>query len=274
MNSVVTIHDLKYLRYHHLLKGASQLKAMYLKRIMRSVAKKARKIIAVSRSTRRDIVMLLGVEESKIEVIHEASNLASYSPAGCEDNGSRYSTGLPYFLCVAERRPHKNLEGLMEAFAIFKRRYDKWGTSLVLVGKEYSRHEDSLVDAKYRDIQGDVTITGFVPDEDLRVLYGEAEIFLLVSFYEGFGIPILEAMDCGTPVITSNISSMPEVAGDAAILVDPHDPEEIARAMLAIMGSRSLRDELVQKGYARARVFSWEETARQTLEVYEKVWSA
>ena len=275
LKSVVTIHDLKYLRYPRFLKGAFRLKGSYLKYIIQKGADKADKIIAVSRSTKSDIVTLLGIEEDKIEVIYEASNLGLYSVKNSTDKCpiiERYSIRRPYFLYIGEKRPHKNLEGLIEAFAIFKSRYDKWGSHLVIVGKEYSQYKGPLVQAKEHGLLESIIFTGFVPDEHLEAIYSEAEVFLLVSFYEGFGIPILEAMECGTPVITSNISSMPEVAGDAAILVNPHDPEEIAKAMFAIMDSSSLRDELIQKGYERVQMFSWDKTARQTLEVYEEVY--
>ena len=120
-------------------------------------------------------------------------------------------------------------------------------------------------------ISEDIVFTDFVPDDHLKALYSQAAIFIYVSFYEGFGLPILEAMQMGTPVVTSNVSSMPEVAGDAAILVDPYNPEEIAQAMFQIMNSEDLRDTLIRKGYTRGQAFSWEKTANQTIEVYREV---
>lgn len=277
LRSVVTIHDLKFLRHPEYLRRASRLKGYYLRFAIKEAVARAKRVIAVSSSTKRDIVSLLGTEEPKIVVIPEASYLGIYGQALPEGGAiamDRYGLRRPYFLFIGERRPHKNLERLVDAFAIFKQRYDDWDCRLVIVGKQYAQYTSPLDRVGDRDLRDSVQFTGFVPDEDLRGLYSGAAAFLFVSLYEGFGIPILEAMESGTPVITSNVSSMPEVAGDAAILVDPYDSEAIAKAMAEIMQSPKLREELAQRGYRRARCFSWEETARRTLQVYREVSGA
>jgi glycosyltransferase involved in cell wall biosynthesis len=173
---------------------------------------------------------------------------------------------------VGEKRPHKNLEGLIKAFAIFKEKYDKWNTYLTIVGKRYSSYNEYMTLAESLGVAENLIFTGFIFDEYLKALYSEAEILLLVSFYEGFGIPILEAMECGTPVITSNVSSMPEVAGDAAILVNPYNIQEIVEKMNNIMNSNILKKQLIENGVKRVKQFSWETTARQTLEIYNEIY--
>jgi len=247
-----------------------------LKYVMKKGAEKANKIIAVSKSTKNDLIQLLRINQDKISVIYEACNLARYSydrnTISNSDILKKYSIRKPYFLYVGEKRPHKNLKGLIKAFAIYKEEHDYQDTSLVLTGKKYSTYYDYMSTAENLGIKNNLIFTGFVSEEDLRTIYSEAEILLLVSFYEGFGIPILEAMECGIPVITSKVSSMPEVAGEAALLVDPNNVIGIAETMRSITSSKKIRDELIEKGFKRVKQFSWEKTAGKTLEVYYEVY--
>jgi len=276
IKGIVTFHDLKYIKYPYFLNKFSTIKSKYLKYTMKKGAEKASKIIAVSRSTKKDIIHLLGIEKDKITVIYEASNLGMYSRKndGISNNDilKKYSIQKPYFLYVGEKRPHKNLEGLIKAFAIFKEKYDSRNSSLVIVGKRYSGYKEYITRAKNLGVVKNIIFTGFIFDEHLKALYSEAEILLLVSFYEGFGIPILEAMECGTPVITSNVSSMPEVAGNAAILVDPNNVQEIVEKMNNIVKSKTLRKQLIESGLKRVKQFSWERTASQTLKVFNEIY--
>jgi len=276
IKSVVTFHDLKYIKYPYFLNKFSKIKSKYLKYTMIKGAEKANKIIAVSQSTKKDIIHLLGIEEGKIAVIHEASNLGVYYRKNDDvlngDILKKYSIQKPYFLYVGEKRPHKNLEGLIKAFAIFKEKYDSRNSFLVLTGKKYSTYHEYITTAENLGVKDRLIFTGFIPEEHLKAIYSEAEILLLLSFYEGFGIPILEAMECGIPVITSNISSMPEVAGEAALLVDPNNIQEIAEAMNNIVSSKTLRKQLIESGLKRVKQFSWERTARQTLKVYNEIY--
>ena len=227
IKSIVTFHDLKYIKYPYFLNRFSTIKSKYLKYTMKKGAEKANKIIAVSQSTKKDIVHLLGIEKDKIRVVYEASNLSMYSRKNDDilnsDILKKYSIQKPYFLYVGEKRPHKNLDGLVKAFAIFKEKYESRNILLVLTGKKYSTYHKYVTTAEKFGVKDSLIFTGFISDEDLKTIYSEAEALLFVSFYEGFGIPILEAMECGIPVITSNISSMPEVAGEAALLVDPNN---------------------------------------------------
>lgn len=274
--SIVTFHDLKYIKYPYFLNKFSTIKSKYLKYTMKKGAEKASKIIAVSQSTKNDIIHLLGIEKDKIIVIYEASNLGMYPKVNGEMANSdilkKYSIQKPYFLYVGEKRPHKNLEGLIKAFAIFKEKYDSRNSSLVLTGKKYSTYHEYITIAENLGVKNSLIFTGFIPEKYLKTIYSEAETLLLISFYEGFGIPILEAMECGIPVITSNISSMPEVAGKAALLVDPNNIQEIVEAMNDIVSSKILRKQLIESGFKRVKQFSWERTARQTLKVYNEIY--
>jgi glycosyltransferase involved in cell wall biosynthesis len=276
IKKIVTIHDLKYLKYPHFFKDFSKIKAKYLEYTMKKGAEKADVIIAVSQSTKKDIINLLGIEKDKIRVIYEASNLGMYSRKNDNilnsDILKKYSIQKPYFLYVGEKRPHKNIEGLIGAFAIFKEKYDQWKTYLVIIGKKYLKYQDYINKAEQLGVMNYLIFTGFIPDEHLKSIYSEAEALLFLSFYEGFGIPILEAMECGIPVITSNISSMPEVAGDAALLVDPGNIQKIAAHMNNVMESESLKKQLIEKGWKRNKQFSWELSARETLKLYDEIY--
>jgi len=274
--SIVTIHDLTYVKNPGWLRGAARIKAAYYTRALRHGARKASRIIADSESTRRDIAGFFGVNRDKIKVIYLAGGFGSRMGGNSGDDGRvlrKYAIRKPYFLYLGAKRPHKNLIGLIKAFAIFKRYYDTWGIQLVVAGAEYSKYRAYLEQAEKMGLTENIHFTGFVSEEHLMAVYRQAELFMLVSFCEGFGIPILEAMACGTPVITSKISSMPEVAGDAALLTDPHDPEDMACKMAAIMKSGKLRDDLVKKGFERVREFSWKKTAKETLRLYDEVLS-
>ncbi|ADN02507.1 hypothetical protein STHERM_c15670 [Spirochaeta thermophila DSM 6192] len=271
---VVTIHDLKYLKYPRFMGNAWWLKTRYLELVFKSAAKRCAKVIAVSHATKRDIVDLFSIPDpDRIVVIHEAGGLFSAS-SNVPEQGDRiletYGVKRPYFLFLGEHRPHKNIEGVIEAFERF-RQMCRDPFHLVITGKVHPSYRARMTRLKWgRD---DVVFTGFIPDEHLPVLYRHAYGFLLPSFYEGFGIPILEAMEAGVPVITSNVSSMPEVGGDACLTVSPYDPEDIARKMYVLATDAGLHALLREKGYARAKEFSWEKAARETLKVYEQVGS-
>ena len=190
MKSIVTIHDLKYLKYPYLFGNTilSTPKLEYLKYIIRKSAKKAHKIITVSKSTKIDIIKLLNTKEDKIKVIYESSNLALYANQKfcCNSNSKileKFSIKKPYLLYVGEKRPHKNLKGLIKAFALFKQKYDIWNTYLVITGKEYSDYKDYIYEAENLGVLSNIIITGFIPDEYMCAVYTEAEILLLVSFY-------------------------------------------------------------------------------------------
>jgi glycosyltransferase involved in cell wall biosynthesis len=227
-------------------------------------------VITVSRQSCQDLIKYLPVNPKKINVIPEAASLhfhplneAEYLPA-LERHGIR----RPYILSVGSLEPRKNLLRLLEAYA----RLEGSRPSLVIAGARNYWKSSPVVETVSRlGLEQHVRFTGYVEDADLPALYSAASLFVFPSLYEGFGLPVLEAMACGTPVVTSSVSSLPEVAGDAALLVDPRDVDAIASAMRRILDDSDLAADLRARGLARAAQFSWERTARETLAVYEKV---
>lgn len=248
--------------------------------------RKADRIITFSENSKKDMTKLLGIPEEKIEVIYLSAD-PRFSPVRDRQAIAkiigRYSVREKFILYLGGFAEHKNIERLVRAFYEFSLSSgDEW--QLVLAGKlpdekienadDLTKHEPvqkirSLVTTLGLDAK--VIFTGFVPDEDLPTLYSAASIFVFPSLYEGFGLPPLEAMACGTPVVASNTSSLPEVIGDAGVLVNPFSIDEITSAVRSVLKSKSRQREMSCKGVERARRFSWEETARKTLTVYRQV---
>jgi glycosyltransferase involved in cell wall biosynthesis len=176
----------------------------------------------------------------------------------------------PYVLYVGTLQPRKNVKMLIDAYTMMRRKTGI-GHKLLMIGKPKYRFAPVFDAIKASGFENDILFTGFVTDDDLPMYYNAAEVFVFPSRYEGFGLPVLEAFGCGTPVITTTSSSLPEVAGDAAVLVDPYDTEALADAMENVLGNEKLRTKLRADGLARAAEFSWERTARMTMDVYERV---
>lgn len=259
--SIITVHDLKYLLYPHFF--GQRLKTAYYSWVVKRGILKAARIIAVSGSTKKDIVNL-GVSYEKITVIYEANTLDYDDRA---DALPEVAGGKPYMLFVGEDRPHKNIDRLVKSHVAL---YDSLGEQcprLVLAGADSQR-----LCRIYSDIANEkgIIFAGPVDDDELKKLYRNALALVYPSLYEGFGLPILEAMAAGTPVITSNYSATAEIAGGAARLVDPYNVNEIAEAMLKISRCQGERNKLRQLGLNRARNFSWQKAAISTLELYEK----
>lgn len=233
--------------------------------------REAGKIIAISESTKRDAVRLYGIPEEKVEVTHLAVD-ARFRPA---DAGAvamvRERHRLPerFLLYVGTIEPRKNLPVLLDALKILAERGR--GVPLVVAGAKGWMYEEFFRKVRKTGLEGNVLFTGYIPDEDLPGLYSAAEAFLFPSLYEGFGFPVLEAMACGTPVVCSNTSSLPEVAGKAAILLSPEAPGDWADTIQGILDSGTLRERMRQEGFRRASLFSWEKTARETWKVYRRM---
>lgn len=231
-------------------------------------------IIAVSESTKRNLQELLGLEAKKIKVIHNGIS-PIFHPQGA-GNAAKYTAGKygvsPNYVCaVGTLEPRKNLVRLIEAFAILKRR-DGCPPQLVIAGpRGWGNLQLEKKAEKAGLTGGDVIFLGFVPDQDLPLLYSGAAVFVFPSLYEGFGLPLLEAMACGTPVVCSNRSSLPEIGVDAVLYVNPESAEEIAFAIEKILGDSILRESLIQRGLKRAGEFSWDSCARSFLSVFEEV---
>lgn len=267
--AVITVHDLAFLRYPELVTEDSR---RYYGQLARAVHS-AEGIIAVSEATRRDMAELLGLAPERVRVIHHAVD-DGFRPLDNEAvEHYRRQRGLPrgFILWVGTLEPRKNLGTLLRALARVTEQRPALNPTLVLAGAPGWLYEDDLHLVDKLHLAENVVRLGPVPFEELPLLYNAARLFVFPSLYEGFGFPPLEAMACGIPVISSNSSAMPEVLGDAALLLDPLDVEGFAAAMVRMLEDEDLRQEMQRRGLARAAGFSWERTARQTLALYHEV---
>jgi glycosyltransferase involved in cell wall biosynthesis len=242
------------------------------RRRYQDIAERTAHIITISESTKRDIVERLGIAAHRITCIYPSVSRA-YRPRAldeCLSIRKKYGINTEYLVCVGNISRRKNVLRLLEAFAQLPGSL-LTTTTLVLAGRETYGEESVRDQIRSLSLGDTVVVTGYVPQEDLPTLVAGARAMVLVSLYEGFGFPVLEAMASGVPVITSNVSSLPEVAGDAALLVDPHDATAISSAIERIMTDETLREELRRKGLARASQFSWDEATAQTLALYRRV---
>lgn len=261
---VVTIHDLIYLLFPEAV--SIPMGKQYARFMINAAMKKAEKVITVSDHTRKDLLGMFGDDyDPKVKVIQEASSriFRQIDDKTAEaDVRCRYRLSDRIILYVGSVKPHKNLETLLEVFSMIK----KWGVphQLVVCGR-WDKKQDHL---KERMIGKDILYLGEVPTEDLIVLYNMADALVHLSLYEGFGLTVLEAMQCGTPVIVSNASSLPEVAGKAGFAVPPHDVKQIADALYNVLVNSELRTGMIETGLEHVKQFSWERAARDTLKVY------
>nr|MBC7245819.1 glycosyltransferase family 4 protein [Chloroflexota bacterium] len=265
---VVTIHDV----FAWSCPGHSALPDTLIYRYwLPRVLPRVNAVITVSQVSKTDIVNYLRIPDDKVHVIYEGVD-ASYHPIPWEETGqmtSRYGLPRGYILFVGSVEERKNLRRLLQAYALLCERGEQ--RRLVVVGPHKWKYTRILQTVAELGIGQRVIFTGYIPDEDLPALYSGADLFVFPSLYEGFGLPPLEAMACGTPVVCSNAGSLPEVVGDAALLVDPYDVEALAEAMHRVLHDPALCEELRQKGLARAQQFTWEKAALETLAVYEGV---
>lgn len=268
--AVITVHDLAFLHWPHFVTKDS---AAYYGQIDRAV-RHARHIIVPSDNTKQDLIGQLGVPENRVSVIPEAAD-PSFQPLPVAPTRQaimeKYELPGAYILFVSTIEPRKNVTGLLHAFHHLRERYRATDVTLVLAGSHGWLYEETLAVVNSLKLENATRFLGRVSDEELRRLYVGARCHVHPAHYEGFGLPPLEAMACGTPTIVSNSSSLPEVVGDAALLVDPNNPEEIAVAMHRLLIDDDLHGELRAKGLQRAQCFSWESAAHSTLEVYQMV---
>ena len=260
---IVTVHDLVRLCFSFTKETLSE---RILLRLDRHYVKRAIHLIAVSQNTKHDLMKYLRIPENRISVIYNGIDHSIFKPYEAK------VLDKPYILYVGSERPRKNLSRLFEAFARVKGEFPE--LRLVKMGavgrsEEYRRNVMRKLDSL--GITGDVIFVDSASGLDLAHYYSSASLLAYPSLYEGFGLPLLEAMACGCPVVTSNTSSMPEVAGEAGIMVDPYDIDALTKAIKQVLTDDTLRDNMVMKGLEQARMFSWEKTVEQTLEVYNKV---
>lgn len=254
--TIVNIHDLRFV---HLPIGYSKMKIFYKNLSYRNSTKRADAIICISHYTKKDLLEFAPINSEKIEVTYGGVN-RTFSPINkkkSDEIRNKYGISNKYILSISNYR-HKNVESLINTFKILKKR-EKIPHQLVIIGKAVSQ------------LNTDIILLENVPNEDMPLLYSSAEIFVFLSLFEGFGLPPLEAMASGCPVVSSNRTSLPEVIGDTGILIDPEDTKEIIVAIMKVISNNNLRENLIQKGLERAKQFSWENTAKKTLEIYNKI---
>lgn len=271
---VVSIHDLSF---EHLPETFKRRSRAQLRFTVRRSARSAAHILALSEFAREDIIATYGVNPDKVSVVPLAAP-AHFGPVSDEKELQRvrqtYGIEGDYILTVGSIQPRKNLRRLLEAYSVLRgTRPEVKLPKLLLVGKCAWLYDETLRAIEQLEVSNLVILTGYVPEADLPALYSGARCFVYPSYFEGFGLPPLEAMQCGTPVIVGNRTSLPEVVGDAAVLVDPFSVEAIAAAIEKVIRDSDLCRTLRVKGLERARLFEWRETARQTLAVYEKAAS-
>lgn len=262
------IHDINFVHYP---KDLSFIVHKYLSYFFPKFAQKASRIATVSEYSKNDIATTYRIAPQKIDVVYNGCNVA-YTPVSetlKEETKKKFSEGQDYFLFVGSLHPRKNIARLFKAFDAFKSNHPNT-VKLIIVGKKYywtKEIKEAHLNMKFKE---DVIFTGRLSTDDLKATLGAALAMTYVPYFEGFGIPILEAMNCDVPVITSNVTSMPEVAKDAALLVDPFSVDSIADALWKLYSDKALRTQLIEKGRIRRRDFSWDKTAALLWESIEK----
>jgi glycosyltransferase involved in cell wall biosynthesis len=268
--SIVTIHDCIHLMFPQYL--PNRLAPAYARTSISLAARRAARVLTVSESSKRDILHYVDTPPEKIDVIYNAYDERFGIEPREEDIDrvrERYQLHDRFVLYAGNVKPHKNLERLIEAFSLVRKH--GLDVKLVLIGDEISGYA-SLRRAVHRhQLHQFVRFLGYLPEDTLATMYRLASVFVFPSLYEGFGLPPLEAMASGTPVVTSNISSLPEVAGDAALLVDPYSPGAIAEGIERVLTDAALHRDLREKGLARAKQFSWEDAVRRVRTIYREV---
>ncbi|HZR64840.1 MAG TPA: glycosyltransferase family 1 protein [Terriglobales bacterium] len=274
---VVTAHDL--LDHMYRARSGSGIKRYLHFNLTRRVLRGAARIFAVSRFTKTEIQKLFGIDPAKIEVIYNAIDQRFLSGHSTDADrkflAERYQVTYPFLLYAGRISPHKNLVRIIEAFSALKADLVKQelypDLKLIIIGDELSKNPDLRRTVVRGGVQNDVRFMGFVPIDVLRIFYDLAKVFVFPSLYEGFGLPPLEAMAHGTPVLTSNTSSIPEVVGNAAVIVNPENVFEIMRALERVLLDQPLREKMRLRGYEQVKKFSWKNAAESILAAYEQI---
>lgn len=266
---IVTIHDLTLLFYPQAAKDINFFKHLGFRYVIKKAVRHAAKIIAVSENTKKDITQVFKVKSQKIKVIYEAADdkvFDNIKNMDIEKIKKQYNIDKPVILYVGQFRGHKNVVGLIKAFKKLKKEIP---CQLVLLGKKDLNVE--IQESLDRETEkGDILMPGFVLDKDLACWYKLADIFVLPSFYEGFGLPGLESMIAGTPVVASNRASLPEIYKDAVLYFDPFDTADIADKIKRVLQNKNLQNKLIENGRRVSREYSWKKTAEETLDLYKK----
>lgn len=252
--NIVVIHDLAYRRFRD---ETDFFAGAYMRLMYFAASRFAKKIITVSEFSKKELLELYRPAKEKVSVIYEGPPAMKTS--------SEKTINEPYFFFIGNTRPRKNLKRLLEAFRIFSKNHPDY--RLVLAGKSEKRFLDLDTEIKRLNLENKIIQAGVVTDKEKTSLYQGSSGLLFPSLYEGFGLPVLEAQSLGVPVLTSRLASLPEVAGDAAIYVDPYDPQDIAKGMVKIVEDTAFRNGIIKKGFENLKRFSWEKTAKETLDL-------
>lgn len=258
---VMNIYDLTFIKYPQFVNSRVKTYSQRVKECL----KWTDLILTISESTKQDIIEYLGVKPEKIYVTYLASRYTEIPQIYPSVEHLK-----PYILFVSTIEPRKNLTNLITAFNHLKQTH-KIEHKLVLIGQKGWRYESIFVAINNSPYQQDIHHLDYLSDNEVAAFYSQADVFAYPSIYEGFGLPVLEAMTLNAPVVTSNTSSLPEVVGDAAILIDPQDPLQIAEAIIQVISNTHLRQSLIEKGKERVKIFSWEKTAQETLKAYRTI---
>ncbi len=266
---ITTIYDLSFIRYPEAFRPHNR---WYLRTFTKHSARRAKAIIAISESTRQDVIQAFGVSPEKVHTVYCGvdSDFKPLPPTAIA--AFKAKKGLPekFILRLGTIEPRKNVEGLIKAYALW-RKQDKNAPKLFIAGGKGWYYQRVFQLVEELGLNEHIVFPGYLPQEDLPLWYNASDLFVYPSHFEGFGLPVLEAMACGTPVITSNVSSLPEVAGEAGILVSPTDTKALSQAMQTIFHNAELTRQMQEKGLAQAAKFNWRKTAAQTAQIYSRV---
>lgn len=267
---VITSYDLAIFREPETYQLS---RVLYWRKLFKRAIQRSSCVVAISNTTRDDLIELMHVPPQKIRVIYCGVNPRFRSiKDGDILEHVRMKYGLPknFLLFVGLFSPRKNIAGILKAFAILKDKF-KIPHYLVMVGEKGWRYQADLELVNSLGLEKEVVFPGYIEDDDLPAVYNIADVFVFPSLYEGFGLPVLEAMACGTPVVTSNVSALPEVVGEAGILVNPYNHEEIASGVYRLLSDKKLSSELIRVGLERSGQFTWEKAAREMLTVFREL---
>ncbi len=267
--SVAVIHDINFV---HRPKDLPMISRFYYRHFYRKFAQKASRLATVSEYSRRDIINNYDIDENKIDLVYNGASKSFFpvKESRKEEIRNEYASGSPYFVFVGSIHPRKNIRNLLKAYELFRLETKK-DYKLLIVGKRFfltRAMDEQLQKMKYED---DVRFTDRLSSKDLNDVMGSAYAMTFVPFFEGFGIPLVEAMNCEIPILTSNVTSLPEIAGDAAIYAVPDSPGSIRDGMIRLVKEEGLRDGLIKKGKERRKLYSWDNTAKELWKTIEHV---
>jgi glycosyltransferase involved in cell wall biosynthesis len=271
---VITIHDLSFLRYPEFFSVKRRLWHLIMN--FRNMLRQFDQIIAVSDNTKHDIIQLCGIKEEKIKVIYSGVK-KQYRKLDINDKKfnkieEKYQLPRDFVFFLGTHEPRKNIQGLIKAFDLLCDKKAAQGYDLVIAGTKGWKGSIIYKAWKESKFKERIHFAGYVADKDKVYLYNLAKVFIYPSFYEGFGFPPLEAMACGTPVITSHTSSLPEIVGSAALMIDPYNINDIALSLEQLLGDKDLREKLSQRGLKQAEIFSWDNSAREHLLLFKDLY--